>query len=125
MTTNNPLDIAAQIAQIAWTVQENPGDRRLIEPVLQRALKLAGLRDINPLKLRKVQGKSIYGQITGYPQASDRDIRQLQTEIERVLGSLTNIRVPQDKPITPAVEAIDAPATALLFEDFRYAPPLP
>lgn len=89
----SPLDIAAQVTQIAWSLTELPNDRIPVEAVLRRSLELGGLKDINTLKIRKTQGKTVFGQISAYPQASTADIEKLLHQIEQI--DLAPIEVPQ------------------------------
>lgn len=79
------FNIAAQITMIAWSLQELPGDRSAIEPILRRSIELAGIGDIQRLKILKSQGKSVFRENIGYALASSADVNAIDQQIKRLL----------------------------------------
>ena len=121
---NSPLDLAAQITLISWSLTETPNTE--VEGVLSRALELGGIVDIEALKLRKIDGKTVFGQLPSYPQASAGDVEALRSRIASTIANLETIETTQGVPVANGSdwEEYEISVSTLKLSDVAYSAPL-
>lgn len=83
-----PLDMAAQVTLIAWTLQELPELEDRITPLLRQALDFASIRDIEILKIRKLDGLGIFGQQQAVPVGGELELTTLRNELAMLKSEL-------------------------------------
>lgn len=99
MALSPPLDLAAQLTLILWTLTEDPADSIVGNAIIESALALAKITSLTALTLRKAQGLSIFAQIPVYPYATDADVRDLIQQIDSLLANFATITIPVGEPV--------------------------
>lgn len=121
-----PLDIAGQVTLLAWTLDGFSDAREPVQPILGRCLELAQIRELQALKIRKLSGQSVFGQVAAYPSASAKDVATLRQDLAAAVAALPPVEVPTGKPV-PTGDGWSMPTAAaadLAIASVRYNPPL-
>jgi hypothetical protein len=126
MTAKPPLDIGGQLTWIAWILQELPAHAPEIEPILEDALKLSGLKEFRNLKFRRAKGLPVFGQVPSYPYADQNAIAQLIARIQNYLATVPEVEAPIGRvlPAGMEYEAIDFPVGEIEILGTHYNAPL-
>lgn len=108
---------------ILATLEELPYDRVVLRESLAQVLRLAGITDLSTLQLQKAQGRSVFGELRSYPQASSEDVARLRQQIEAVMAELPQITAPSGQQLPGDWTPVTTPAAAITILETRYAPP--
>lgn len=122
-----PLDIAGQSVMIAWSTRELPGNTAQIEGFLGYALALAGIRDINGLKAKKIAHGSVFGSLNPRPNAVSRaEVEEAIRLLDALAATREPVVVPPGRSLATGVgwEYPVATAADIRIEDIYYEAPL-